>query len=244
MKGQGGGGTAKGGGKNRAGGGTVAVKKTKALKTTKALDESILKLRAALMTDSGKDKDVTQGIAPAFFSYALPRPAGIVESDAPSRVLQITFSPKLNKTECSWAFDLVKEHMEDVYDIAGYGWDDDDKESELKEQGSRFLIVRDPSMPNQPVAFVHFRFTVQGEALDQMAGDTCVYVFDLHVEEEYQRKGLGKHLMVILELIGKSHFFNLICLHNPLLTRYDVLLCIYSTKRTNVKNFISCIFER
>ena len=201
MKGQGGGGTAKGGGKTRSGGGTVKVTKSKSLTTTK--DENILKLRAALRTDDGKDKDVTQGVAPAFLQFKVPKPAGIV--DAVDRVFDITFSCKLNKTEQAWAFDIVKEHMEDVYDNAGYGWDDEDKRAELTESGARFLIVRDPSLPNKPVAFVHFRFTVQGEAIDQMAGDTCVYVLDIHVEEEYQRKGLGKHLLVILELIGKSN---------------------------------------
>ncbi len=200
MKGQGGGGTAKGGGKNRSGGGTVTIKKTKALKTT--ANENILKLRAALMTDGGKDKDVTAGLAPAFLSYKVPVDAAV--PDAPQRVLSIQFAPRLSKSEFTWAFDLVKETMEDKYNMSGYGWDDEDKESELKEQGARFLMVRDTTEGMRLVAFAHFRFTVQGEVVDQMQGDTCLYVFDLHIEEEYQRKGLGKHLLVLMELIGKS----------------------------------------
>ena len=68
MKGQGGGGTARGGGKNKSGGETVKVVKTQERKTS-ALDNNILTLRAALFNEDGKDKDVTVGIAPAFFNY-------------------------------------------------------------------------------------------------------------------------------------------------------------------------------
>ena len=32
--------------------------------------------------------------------------------------------------------------MEDLYDDAGYGWDDQDKLSELSEDGTRFLVAR------------------------------------------------------------------------------------------------------
>ena len=49
----------------------------------------------------------------------------------------------------------------------------------------------------------HFRFSVQGEFMDEMKGDSCLIVWDLHVEHEYQRKGLGKHLLTIMELIAK-----------------------------------------
>jgi GNAT superfamily N-acetyltransferase len=107
----------------------------------------------------------------------------------------------LTKKELTWAFDLTKNAMEQVYDDSGYGWDDEDKEKELKEDGARFLIVRDEAS-NEPVAFCHFRFTVQGEVMQQMTGTTCLYVWDIQVEEEFQRKGLGGHLLKVLELIA------------------------------------------
>jgi ribosomal protein S18 acetylase RimI-like enzyme len=73
---------------------------------------------------------------------------------------------------------------------------------ELSEDGTRFLVVRDNS--NAPVGFVHFRFTVQGEVMDVMCGEPSLFLWDLHIEEEYRRKGLAKHLMMILELIARQ----------------------------------------
>jgi GNAT superfamily N-acetyltransferase len=190
MKGQGGGGTARGGGKNRSSGQDVVIKKSKVMQT-KAINENILKLRAALFDDQGKDKNILEGIAPSFLNY-----------DRNGVSLNISFSPKLKKDELEWAFGLSQENMEGLYDASGYGWDDEDKERELTEQGARFLLVKDNATQGL-LGYVHFRFTVQGEVLDQMAGQTCLYVMDFHLEEEIQRKGVGKHLLVILELIAR-----------------------------------------
>jgi GNAT superfamily N-acetyltransferase len=192
MKGQGGGGTAKGGGKNRGSGQDVVVKKTKALKTT--ANENILKLRAALFNESGQDKNILEGISSSFLNY-----------DRNDLSIVIDFVPKLKKEEIDYCFETIAENMEEIYDASGYGWDDDDKERELTEQGARFLLLRDKSSEDHRiVGFIHFRFTVQGEVIDQMMGETCLYVLDMHLEKEIQRKGLGKHLLVILELIARK----------------------------------------
>ncbi len=195
MKGQGGGGTAKGGGKVRSGGGDVVIKKTKAMQT-KAINENVLKLRAALFDDAGKDKNVLEGIAASFLHY---------ERNGVS--LDISFSPKLKKEEAEWAFDLSQSNMEEIYDASGYGWDDADKERELTEQGARFLLIRE-SGSNALKGFVHFRFTVQGEVIDQMIGQTCLYILDLHLEDDVQRKGVGKHLLILLELIARKQLMS------------------------------------
>lgn len=94
--------------------------------------------------------------------------------------------------------------MEDIYDKSGYGWDDEDKEAELNEkaQGSRFLVVRETGW-NNPIAFVNFRFSVLGDFMDNQQGDKALIILDIHVEEEFQRRGLAKHLMILLELIAR-----------------------------------------
>lgn len=107
--------------------------------------------------------------------------------------------------------------MEDKYDASGYGWDDEDKLRELTEKGTRFLVAREMSKEEgrkvgAPVGFVHFRFTVQGEVIDQMAGDPSLHIYDIHVEEESQRKGLGKHLLLILELVARREKMKLLSL--------------------------------
>lgn len=164
MKGQGGGGTARGGGKTRSVGCDVKVVKTVARKT-KAIEENVIRLRQAIFADNGKDKDVTQGIAPSFMKY-----------NRNGLDCDIALKFKLSESELEWAFDLVKSTMEEKYDRSGYGWDDEDKEGELTEQGTRFLIVTERGW-DTPIAFVHFRFTVQGEIIDEMIGGASLHVW-------------------------------------------------------------------
>lgn len=40
--------------------------------------------------------------------------------------------------------------------------------------------------------------------MDVMQGETTLCLWDIHVEESHQRKGLGKHLLTILELIARK----------------------------------------
>lgn len=162
----------------------------------KEMNDSVSILRNAIFTSSGRDKDITEGIAPAFLTYA--------RNDLH---LTVEFSSKLSRAEANWAFEMTKGHMETVYEMSGYGWDDEDKMRELTEQGARFLLVREApkeeGVLGKLICFVHFRFTVQGEVMDQMAGEPCLYVWDLQVDVCYQRQGLGRHLLTLLELIAR-----------------------------------------
>lgn len=51
-----------------------------------------------------------------------------------------------------------------------------------------------------------------GEVIEQMVGDTTLAVWDIQIEEGYRRKGLGKHLMVLLELIARREMMSMISL--------------------------------
>jgi GNAT superfamily N-acetyltransferase len=156
------------------------------------LEGTILQLRTALFDERGQDKNVTLGIAPSFLVY---QKNGLN--------INIEFSPKLSEDDAEWAFEITRQNMEQRYDASGYGWDDDDKERELTEDGARFLLLRDANDCDKLIGYAHFRFTVQGEVIDAMAGDSCLFLVDLHLEEPYQRKGLGKHMMVLLELLAR-----------------------------------------
>ena len=130
---------------------------------TSAINDAIVTLRSALFTPTGLDKDVTASIAPILMKYQ--------KNDCD---LEFKFTPKLTTKEKTWAFDICKLHMEDIYDASGYGWEDDDKLHMLTEDGTRFLVVRERENDNKEgdlVAFVHFRFSVQGEVAQKMCGD-------------------------------------------------------------------------
>lgn len=47
--------------------------------------------------------------------------------------------------------------------------------------------------------------------MDTMAGEPCLYLWDIHVEEPLQRKGLGKHLLTLLELIARREKMRMLC---------------------------------
>ena len=124
----------------------------------RVLEEKLVTLRAAVFEPDGKDRNVCAPLAP-FMKY-----------DRNGLDCTIDFYSKLPADAKLWAFELVKSNMEELYDEAGYGWDDQDKLSELSEDGTRFLVARNKS--GERIAFAHFRFTVQGDVVDQMRGDT------------------------------------------------------------------------
>ena len=156
----------------------------------RVLEEKLVTLRAAVFEPDGKDRNVCAPLAP-FMKY-----------DRNGLDCTIDFYSKLPADAKLWAFELVKANMEELYDEAGYGWDDQDKLSELSEDGTRFLVARNKD--GQRIAFAHFRFTVQGDVVDQMRGDTVLMVHDLHVVDECQRKGLGRHLMTLMEMVARK----------------------------------------
>jgi len=47
----------------------------------------------------------------------------------------------------TWAFDAVKETMEETYDNSGYGWDDEDKLAQLTEPEARWVPFLLPFLP-------------------------------------------------------------------------------------------------
>lgn len=191
--GKGGGG--KGGKKKSKGGKGKAIVKTKKMKSTAAGTDKIVQLRKALFDDAGKDKNVLADFK-AFQKFSRN-----------GLQLNIDFytGSNVSPTTRRWMHSLTKRNMKEVYD-KDYGWDDEDKMSELRENATRFLVVTQEFDENEKltkaVAFVNFRFTLQGECYDAMKGETCLFIYDIQVEPEYQRKGLGKHLMQLCELMG------------------------------------------
>ena len=104
----------------------------------------------------------------------------------------------------SWIFDLTKECMFDYYDKTN-GWDDKIKNTELFEDRSRYLIAFDKDDNNKPIAFTHFRFEYD-------TNEYILYLYELHVEEKYRNKGLGKFITQACEFIALKRGVELIML--------------------------------
>ncbi|XP_064603235.1 N-alpha-acetyltransferase 40-like [Liolophura sinensis] len=92
-----------------------------------------------------------------------------------------------------WAFELTKSNMQTLYETGGWGWKDKEKRAEMTEDMARYLIVTDSD--NKLVGFVHFRFDIDYD-------EEVLYVYEIQLIKEVRRKGLGKFLLQILELMA------------------------------------------
>ncbi|KAL5463623.1 hypothetical protein EMCRGX_G032538 [Ephydatia muelleri] len=99
---------------------------------------------------------------------------------------------QLPKEDLEWALELLKSNMEALYVTAGWGWDGKKKRRQLCHESSLFLIARDAL---KPVGYINFRFELE-------ANVEVVYCYEIQLESSVRRKGIGKFLLQILELIG------------------------------------------
>jgi hypothetical protein len=129
--------------------------------------------------ESGRDRDVSADVG-AFMKY----------NKIEGFDLEIQFATKFLLKDGKWALDLTRRNMKQKYNESGYSWCDADKKEELIEHGgaARFLIARKKRThtddSHRPMAFVHFRFTLQGEAVGVEGGQPSLYVMDIQLEPE------------------------------------------------------------
>ena len=122
------------------------ITKTKKLRSTEAGTDKVLLLRAALFDAKGTDKNVLDDFK-AFQKF-----------NRNGLDLELSFATGKTNQLRKWMHALCKKNMEEDYS-KDYGWDDDDKNEELKEPAARFIVVREkPTVAweqGTPVAFVH-----------------------------------------------------------------------------------------
>ncbi|KAF9107167.1 N-alpha-acetyltransferase 40 [Mortierella sp. AM989] len=79
------------------------------------------------------------------------------------------------------------------------GWCREDKEEEMQDTTSRYLIAFHGEVP---VAMIHFQFVEEETMTDRVAD--VAYCYEIQVTRDYQRRGIGEYLISLLEIIGKS----------------------------------------
>ncbi|XP_065883304.1 N-alpha-acetyltransferase 40-like isoform X2 [Dysidea avara] len=100
----------------------------------------------------------------------------------------------MTEDEAKWSFELLKTNMKEFYVRGGMGWKDREKWEELTHDNSCFLIAREKAT-SRPMAYTSYRY-------DMDEGVEVIYCYEIQLEPEVRRKGMGKFLMQILELIG------------------------------------------
>ncbi|XP_054011071.1 N-alpha-acetyltransferase 40 isoform X1 [Hylaeus anthracinus] len=92
--------------------------------------------------------------------------------------------------EClSWVFDIMERNMKSLYEECDWGWDPVAKQQELTEPTAWYLVA---SLNNTFVGFSHFRFTMDHR-------EEVLYCYEIQLESEIRRKGLGHFIMSALE---------------------------------------------
>jgi len=186
------------GGSSKGSSGSIAesVSRSKALQTPA---EKLVALRAALRDDSGlQDRDVAAELLPALLAYN--------KNELDVSIKFFTGST-LTKELRQFMFRLAKKNTKAISDASGYGWDDDEYKEALKAPEERYLVAfaaETESAAAAPVGFMDFQFVLQGVLVDEMEGDTCLLVQDLQLQKAVQRKGLGRHMLSLAQLIAKK----------------------------------------
>jgi len=112
--------------------------------------------------------------------------------------LETSRAPALDEKTHEWAFKLLETSMKPLYHKCYQGndpdlnWNEPRKREEMKDDRAWYLIAR--TQEGTPVAFSHFRF-------DMDYDDEVVYCYEIQVEPKYRRKGLGRFMMKVLELL-------------------------------------------
>ncbi|KAL1465337.1 hypothetical protein WDU94_004919 [Cyamophila willieti] len=126
-------------------------------------------------------------------------------------VIEYKKSSNLDAETKSWVWELETKNMKQAYEDCDIGWNPKDKQEEMMDDRACYLVARHGSS-GDTVAFSHFRFDVD-------FAEPVLYCYELQLEKEVQRKGLGKFMMQVLELIAFKNNMSKVVLttfkHNP-----------------------------
>ena len=94
-----------------------------------------------------------------------------------------------------WLMDLLRVNMKDEYEKSKLGWNEKNIAEELFDDPAWYLVARVNDDSAEPVAFAHFRYQMYHD-------DEVLYVYQIRVEKSARQKGLGKFMMMVLELLS------------------------------------------
>jgi len=112
--------------------------------------------------------------------------------------LETIRGPEMDEKTMEWAFRLLEANMKPLYDKCyanndpEFRWNEARKREEMGDAQAWYLLAR--TEEGTPVAFSHFRY-------DMDFDDDVIYCYEINVEKGYRRKGLGRYMMKILELL-------------------------------------------
>lgn len=108
--------------------------------------------------------------------------------------LEYNKSHELSSEQFDVMLQLTEDNMKEFYERSQWGWNREKKLKEFLHKNAKFLILR---FEGEVIAFCHFRFEY-----GSYESEASVYCYELQVVDEFQRRGIGKYLINILQLLA------------------------------------------
>jgi len=99
----------------------------------------------------------------------------------------------LDENEKATVVELLIRNMKALYEQSNWGWNEKNKRDEMMEDAAWYLLAKNED--GKICGFSHFRY-------DMDYDDEVLYVYEIQIDEEFQRKGLGKFMMQVLEMLA------------------------------------------
>ena len=115
---------------------------------------------------------------------------------------------KISAEDKGWIWNLLETNMRPVYGPTAWRKEAKEKKSEMTAADARYLIARATDVPNESsgngndpdtpcLGFVHYKFVVE-------EGVCVLYVYELQIAQNARRRGVGKFLMMLAEVLAKQ----------------------------------------
>ncbi|XP_039757460.1 N-alpha-acetyltransferase 40 [Pararge aegeria] len=206
---------------------TTSVNKSKEKRQARKLEQHRIADGMSFVTAANKLKD----LAPLCKELLVYSNLEIVIDMSIHRVTE------LDKEVLYWAIDLTERNMKKLYETCVWGWNKERKVEEMSDDAAWYLIARDNNKKLQ--AFSHFRF-------DMDFGEPVLYCYEVQIEEGERRRGLGQHLMRVLERLAQATHMRCVRLtaltHNPSAAAF-FKACGYSIDETSPSKEDSAHYE-
>ncbi|KAF8373513.1 hypothetical protein PRIPAC_79942, partial [Pristionchus pacificus] len=120
-------------------------------------------------------------------------PEAMITLDGDPLTCYTSWATNLPSETFEWVWTLFEKNMRLMYEKSQWGWDPESKKNELQATTARFLILKNAA--GDDVAYCHYR-------IDMDHDYAVIYCYEIQVETEYQRKGLGSIIMNVLEKLA------------------------------------------
>jgi len=99
----------------------------------------------------------------------------------------------LDQNEKDTVVEILIRNMKALYEQSNWGWNEKNKRDEMMEDSAWYLLAKNED--GKICGFSHFRY-------DMDYDDEVLYVYEIQIDEEFQRKGLGRFMMQVLEMLA------------------------------------------